>query len=115
MGRATTRAGRGMTDEQKERGQRRDRRAYEMRRTMLIMLMGCKCFRCSERRPESLEFHHLFEPSWRPHKTSRLRRIKLYARDWGNGELTLACGTHNKQAGAPPRKPGAPPEEPMPF
>ena len=89
-----------------------DRRRYHTQRVLLILLMGSKCCRCSERRPWKLEFHHTEESDWNPAKTSRHRRIRLYMRDWANGICKLACGTCNKKLGAPPSN-GA--EEPIPF
>lgn len=74
---------------------------YFHQRQLLILLMGCKCKYCPERRPWELEFHHLKRPDWDASRTSRHRRIKLWAKDWGNGHLTLACGTCNKKQGQP--------------
>jgi hypothetical protein len=76
------------------------RRASTMR-TLLILLMGSKCHYCPERRPWKMEFHHTKPPKWRPARTSRHRRIKLYARDWGDGICVLACGSCNKKKGSP--------------
>ena len=79
-----------------------DNRRYVTQRTLLIALMGSKCAFCSERRPWKLEFHHKVKADWYPQSTSRHRRIRLYARDWGAGIVCLACGTCNKKLGAPP-------------
>jgi hypothetical protein len=91
-------------------------RRYVVQRTLLIQLMGGKCVYCpkssAETRLWELEFHHTVQPNWRPAKTSRHRRIRLYARDWGNGELVLACGTCNKKLGQPPPRAG---ESEIPF
>lgn len=101
-----------MSPERREQIQRTNRRRAEVQRTLLIIIMGAKCHYCPERRVWLLEFHHTKKPDWRPAKTSRHRRIKLYARDWGMGILKLACGTCNKKKGSPPSDR---PDEPIPF
>lgn len=75
--------------------------------------MGSKCAYCPERRPWMLEFHHTRRPDRYFSGTSRLRRIRLWARDWGCGILVLACGKCNKQQGQPERDAGDD-EEPIP-
>jgi hypothetical protein len=88
-----------------------DNKRYVFQRLILIQLMGSKCRYCPERRPWKLEFHHTVKSDWDPAKTSRHRRIRLYARDWAKRECVLACGTCNKKQGMPPY----PDEEPIPF
>lgn len=103
-----------MTPEARERQQRADRRRYEIKRTLLILLMGAKCAYCPERRPWMLEFHHTERVEWKAYKTSRHRRIKLYMRDWANGVCVLACGACNKKKGQPPASKEHP-DEKIPF
>ena len=93
-------------------GRKADNRRYHTQRLLLILLMGSKCKFCAERRPWKLEFHHT-KKSKNGHggKTSRHQRIRWYMRDWGNGELVLACGKCNKKQGEPPSDN----EEPIPF
>lgn len=95
-------------------GRKADNKRYVIQRTLLILLMGAKCKFCPERRPERLQFHHKYRPKWRPQKTARHMRIRLYARDWGAGECVLACGRCNKKLGQPPLRPGEV-EEPLPL
>lgn len=95
-------------------GRRADNRRYVVQRTLVILLMGCKCHYCPERRPEKLEFHHKFAPRWSPTKTSRCMRIRRYLRDWLDKELVLACGRCNKRQGAPPPRKGEHVEK-LPF
>jgi len=83
-------------------GRAADNHRYAVQRTLLILLMGSKCAYCQERRPWRLEFHHLKRPTWRPQKTSRHRRIRLYMKDWSENALVLACGRCNKTKGQPP-------------
>lgn len=92
---------------------RADNRRYACQRTLLILLMGSKCEYCQERRPWKLEFHHIKRSDWRPDKTSRHRRIKLYMRDWSLGICVLACGRCNKRNGEPEREQGD--EDAIPF
>lgn len=87
-----------------------DNRLYATKRTLLILLMGSKCKYCPERRPWKLEFHHTLKADWNPAKTSRLRRVKLYLKDYAAGICVLACGRCNKKQGTPPST-----DEEIPF
>lgn len=78
-----------------------DNRRYHTQRTLLILLMGSRCKYCSERRPWKLEFHHTDPRAWKPHKTSRHRRIRRYMREWSEGRVVLACTKCNKRLGQP--------------
>jgi len=89
--------------------QRAGRRQYEIKRALLILLMGSKCKYCNERRPWKLEFHHTKKAGWSPTKTSRRKRIHMYLCDYAKGICVLACGTCNKKKGQPTDK------EPIPF
>lgn len=102
------------TPEQRETNQRTNRRKYEVQRTLALILMGARCSYCPETRVWLLEFHHTERTDWRPAKTSRHRRIKLYLRDWGKGICVLACGKCNKEKGQP-KESKEHPDEPIPF
>lgn len=43
-----------------------------------------------------LEFHHPRGRDWVASRTAMGTRLRLYARDYGNGSLVLACGACNK-------------------
>ncbi len=91
---------------------RADRRRYETQRTLLILIMGCKCAYCPERRPWELEFHHTVKSkNGHAGRTSKHQRIRWYMQDWLNGICVLACSKCNKKKGAPPD----PEEKPIPF
>jgi hypothetical protein len=91
--------------------QAKTKRKYNVQRTLLILLMGSKCAYCQERRPWVLEFHHTVRVKKQGCNTGRLRRIRLYMREWLDGVCVLACGTCNKKKGQPPN----PNEEPIPL
>lgn len=92
---------------------RADNKRYVVQRTLLILMMGCKCAYCQERRPWKLEFHHLVKSrNGHAGRTSRTQRIRWYMRGWLDGELVLACGRCNKKQGEPPPRGD---EEPIPF
>jgi 5-methylcytosine-specific restriction endonuclease McrA len=61
--------------------------------------MGCVCVYCGKKR--KLQFHHTSPRRWTANRVNRLHRMKLYRKDWENGELVLACPTCNKAQGTP--------------
>jgi 5-methylcytosine-specific restriction endonuclease McrA len=75
------------------------RRLYEVKRLVLVALLGGKCRYCGTK--DSLEFHHPKGRTWDSRKPNRLHRIVLWYRDLAANNLELACRRCNARIGNP--------------
>jgi hypothetical protein len=74
-------------------------------REHLLGLMEHRCTECGATESERWIFHHPNNKVWESARVNSWQRIRLYMRDYNNGNLALMCldchnGYHNKKGAA---------------
>lgn len=68
---------------------------YRQKRAAFVVQLGGCCAQCGS--TENLEFDHPYGRDWIARKHDQLTRLRLYRRDFSQGNLRLLCSDCNKK------------------